>query len=99
MFLAVTFKTLASFCGCAGRFEFTLVANPEDRFSCDETHIVLCDFLASKGSPFQNLFIFTAAGVNCRIVTLKFLVRIIYFLDNIFSSPLRFLIIPNIQFR
>ena len=33
------FKTLASRCGCAGRFESTLVANPKDRFSCDEAHI------------------------------------------------------------
>ena len=27
------FKTLANFCGCAGRFESDLVTNPEDRFS------------------------------------------------------------------
>ena len=26
---------------------------------------ILHDFFASKGSPFQNLFIFTAAGVKC----------------------------------
>ena len=32
------FKPLASSCGCAGRFESTLVANPEDRFYCDEPH-------------------------------------------------------------
>ena len=32
--------TLASFCGCAGRFESYLVANPEDRFSRDEAHTV-----------------------------------------------------------
>ena len=31
--------TLASFCGCAGRFESYLVENPEDRFSRDEAHI------------------------------------------------------------
>ena len=34
------FKTLASFCGCAGRVEPTLVAKPEDRFSRDEAHIL-----------------------------------------------------------
>ena len=28
-------KPLASFCGCAGRFETYLVENPEDRFSRD----------------------------------------------------------------
>ena len=33
-------KSLASFCGCAGRFESIMVANPEDRFSRDETHII-----------------------------------------------------------
>ena len=27
------FRTLASFCGCAGRFVSYLVGNPEDRFS------------------------------------------------------------------
>ena len=32
-FYSRNFKTLASFCGCKGRFESTLVANPEDRFS------------------------------------------------------------------
>ena len=32
------FKTLAILCGCACRFEFNLVANPEDRFSHDEAH-------------------------------------------------------------
>ena len=29
-------SSLASFCGCTGQFESTLVANPEDRFSRDE---------------------------------------------------------------
>ena len=29
-----------SFCGCTGRFESTLVANPEDRFSRDEAQII-----------------------------------------------------------
>ena len=33
------FKTLASFCGCVGRFESNLVANPEDRFSRDEARM------------------------------------------------------------
>ena len=32
---------LPSFCGCTGRFESTLVATPEDRFSRDEAHIWL----------------------------------------------------------
>ena len=32
------FKTLASLCSWAGRFESTLVANLEDRFSRDEAH-------------------------------------------------------------
>ena len=33
-------KILACFCGCAGRFVSYLVANPEDRFSRDEAHII-----------------------------------------------------------
>ena len=35
------FKPLPSFCDCAGRFESTLVANPEDRFSRDVAEIYL----------------------------------------------------------
>ena len=30
----------ASLCGCAGRYESHLVANPEDRFSRDEAQII-----------------------------------------------------------
>ena len=37
----LNFKTLASFCGCAGRFVSYLVANPQDRFSCNEAHLCL----------------------------------------------------------
>ena len=33
------FKTLAGLCSWAGRFESYLVANPEDMFSRDETHM------------------------------------------------------------
>ena len=33
------FKSLASFCGCAGRFESYLVENHEDRFSRDEAQL------------------------------------------------------------
>ena len=38
-FCIQNFKRLPSFCGCAGLFESTLVANPEDRFSRDVAHI------------------------------------------------------------
>ena len=34
------FKTQASFWSWAGRFESTLVKNPEDRFSRDEAHLL-----------------------------------------------------------
>ena len=34
-------STLASYCGCAGRFVSYLVSNPEDRFSRAEAHICL----------------------------------------------------------
>ena len=40
-FYIQNFKALASFCGCAGRFESYLVENPEDRFSHDEAHLLL----------------------------------------------------------
>ena len=33
------FKPLSSFCDCPDRFESTLVANPEDRFSHDAAHL------------------------------------------------------------
>ena len=33
------FKSLPSFCGCAGRFMSCLVTNPEDRFSRDEAQL------------------------------------------------------------
>ena len=35
------FKTLASFCSWAGRFESYLIANPEDRSSHDEAHFIV----------------------------------------------------------
>ena len=38
-FYIQNFKPLASLCSWAGRFESTVVANPEDRFSRDEAHI------------------------------------------------------------
>ena len=38
-FYTRNFKPLLSFCGCAGWFESTLVADPEDRFSRDEAQM------------------------------------------------------------
>ena len=38
-FYVLTFKSLASLCGCADRFESHLVANPEDCFSRDEAQL------------------------------------------------------------
>ena len=39
------FKSLASFCGCAGRFESYQVANPKGRFSRNEAHFIcICGF-------------------------------------------------------
>ena len=35
------FKSLATFCDCATRFESYPVANPEDRFSRDEAHTII----------------------------------------------------------
>ena len=32
--------SLASLCSWAGQFEYYLIANPEDRFSRDEAHIL-----------------------------------------------------------
>ena len=39
-FYFYNFKTLASLCSLAGRFESYLVKNPEDRFSRDGAHII-----------------------------------------------------------
>ena len=36
------FKLLPSFCGSTGRFVSTLVVNPEDRFSGDRAHMIMC---------------------------------------------------------
>ena len=56
----------SSLCGCAGRLESTLVANPEDSFLVPDLAeerwtepgtFIYCDFLTFKGSPFWNLFI------------------------------------------
>ena len=38
---------LPSFCSWAGQFQSTLVANPEDRFSRDEAHLLLTTYLTS----------------------------------------------------
>ena len=38
--LVCNFMTLASFCGCTGRFESCLVENPEYRFSRDQAHVM-----------------------------------------------------------
>ena len=37
------FKPQPKFCGCAGRFESSLVANPEDRFFRDEAHFMVSE--------------------------------------------------------
>ena len=39
-FYIQNFKPLPNFCGCAGWFESTLVANPEDRFSHVVAHLI-----------------------------------------------------------
>ena len=46
-FYSRNFKTLASFCGCTGRFVSYLVANPEDTFCRGVAH-----FLVFFGVPF-----------------------------------------------
>ena len=55
-FYIQNFKPLPSFCGCAGRFESYLVANTEDRFSCDMAHFKK-DFNVHKliSFIFQNI--------------------------------------------
>ena len=53
----LNFKIIASLCGCTGRFESYLVANYEDRFSCDEVHffsfepsrsLLFCGFMSQS---------------------------------------------------
>ena len=48
------FKPLPSVCGCAGRFETTLVANPEDRFSSDDAQLFVHFSVGLR--PFSLLF-------------------------------------------
>ena len=50
------FKTLASFCHCAGQFESALVANAEDRFSRDEAHL-FCWTVIWAFNFFFNIFL------------------------------------------
>ena len=45
-------KPLASLCDCAGQVESTLVANPKDRFSHDEAHIIYM-YVSFSGSFFK----------------------------------------------
>ena len=40
-FYTQSFKPLASFCDCAGRFVSYMVANPEYRFSRDKAHFII----------------------------------------------------------
>ena len=40
LLIAKTFKPLACFCVCTGRFVSDLVGNPEDRFSRAAAHVV-----------------------------------------------------------
>ena len=47
-------------------------------------HIV-CDFLASKGSSFQNLFAFPTAGVKCRRMVQRGLPVLHRIVDTIFK--------------
>ena len=58
----------------------------------------MSDFPSSQGSPFQNLFIFTAAGVKCRVAALKGLPYSIV-LQIIFSDPLEPVGIFSCDFR
>ena len=46
------FKSLASFCDCAGRFESYLVGDPEGRFSRDVAQIRRC--ISSPKLRWQN---------------------------------------------
>ena len=39
------FKALSSLCSWAGRFDFYLVANPEDRFSCDMAQLQMSQIM------------------------------------------------------
>ena len=48
------FKPLPSFCDCAGRYESTLVANPEDRFSRAEAEIKLPILVATRDFTRSN---------------------------------------------
>ena len=53
------FKSLAGFCGCAGRFaiESYLVENPEDRFSRDEAHLNATETGTAEFSSLRSIHI------------------------------------------
>ena len=54
-----------------------------NRLSKTESGIFIARVI-SKGSPFRNLCIFTAAGVNCRVLALKGLSVLYHSADYIF---------------
>ena len=65
------FKSLPSFCGCAGQFESYLVENPKGRFSCDEAHIIQSCILKNKhknnwARPWENVSYVICKQQRCR---------------------------------
>ena len=57
-FYMLNFKSLAIFCGCAVRFESTLVANPEDRFSRDEAQMIIILVIGQNIPRVTSWFVF-----------------------------------------
>ena len=70
------FKPLASFCGCAGRFESTLVGNPEDRFTRDRAHLM----------PFL-VFVFLSRFVVWSVPILVFAFSSTFQLQDVYEPP------------
>ena len=54
----INFKSLAIFCGYAVRFESSLVANPEDRFSRDEAQMVIILVIGQNIPRVTSWFVF-----------------------------------------
>ena len=57
-FCSLNFKTLASFCGCAGQFVFGWSDTPEDTFCCVMIQMDLFAKQCSHSETFINISIF-----------------------------------------
>ena len=91
-FYICNFVSLASFCGCTGWFESYLVANPEDRFSCEEAHLSHImrkpDFWDAPRWKHKPVCSASEAAQMCRLIC-AFVVCIWHETDFLMTWPIR----------